>query len=382
MESKEVLHNSTSCEDSSHDIAHDIAHDSADIHHDHQSHNHQSQQFGRSLHLAMACINGAERLQHSKTNKANFNQQGFSESTPRQSTKKELSSDLYRVSTEIDTNRAELVELMVQFDEQQGWADSGARNCADWVNANLGIGQSSAYQFLRVGRELRDLPIIRALFRCGELSWSKVKILTTVADADNEQDLAHVSLTATVTDVERICREFRWAKAEEEGGDPATGRTKADLRAESQYNNRSLTTHEQPDGSIVLRISLPPEKAQAVLNSLEHCQNELYQDNAVPGVERGDDSVQPHNNDNGCTNTTDQPSIRQRRADALVLMAERSLQSAGSDVSRSDRYQVILHVENSLNETQSSLGVVSQINRASFSIVNRAALPRILPVYN
>jgi len=185
----------------------------------------------------------------------------------------------------------------------------------------------------------------------------KVKMLTTVADADNEQDFAHVSLTATVTDVERICREFRWAKAYEEGGDPATGRTKADLRAESQFNNRPLTTHEQPDGSTVLRISLRPEKAHAVLNSLEHCENELYQDNAVPGVESGDDRVQSHNNDNGCTNATDQPSIRQRRTDALVLMAERSLQVAGRDVSRSDRYQVILHVENNLNDTQPLQGL-------------------------
>jgi len=180
MESTDVLHNSISSEELNRtcinqksinqttcaDVqAQDISHDSADLHQNNQTHCNQSQQFGRSLHLAMACINGADRLQRNETIKANSNLQGFSETTPRQRNKKELLSDLHRVSAEIDTNRAELLELMVQFDEQQGWADSGARNCADWVNANLGIGQSSAYQFLRVGRELRELPIIRALFR-------------------------------------------------------------------------------------------------------------------------------------------------------------------------------------------------------------------------
>jgi len=43
--------------------------------------------------------------------------------------------------------------------------------------------------------------------------------------------------------------------------------------------------------------------------------------------------------------------IETSSADALDLMAERSLQFAGSDVSRSDRYQVFLHVEN-FNDTQ------------------------------
>ena len=115
-------------------------HDSADLNQEHQSHSHQSQQiFGRSLHLAMACINCADRLQRSKTIKANSNQLSLSESTPRQRTTEELSS------------------------------------------------------------------------------------------------------TATVTDVKRICCEFRCAKAEKEGGNPATGRTKADLSSQSQFNNRSLT---------------------------------------------------------------------------------------------------------------------------------------------
>ena len=58
---------------------------------------------------------------------------------------------------------------------------------------------------------------------------------------------------------------------------------------------------------------------------------------AAESIEESEDSA---NTDN--TRTTSQG-----RADALALMAERSLQFAGDGVSRSDRYQVILHVDNS-----------------------------------
>ena len=278
---------------------------------------HKAHQFGRDVNLAMACMNGAERLRNNKP--VDY------QSTPKLSAS-ELRTKLHTISAQIDTHRAELIRLLVEFDEHKGWSESGARNCADWANAHLGIAKSTVYEFLRVGKELKTLPIISALFRGGELSWSKTKVLTRVADADNERDLAHVALSATVCDVERICREFRWPKLEAESGDPETGQTATDLRAEQQLNNRSLTWQEQNDGSILIRVTLPPEKAQVVLKSLEHCENELYEANS--------DCDEP------VTST-------QRRADAMVEVAERSLQYAGTDVRRSDRYQVILHVENS-----------------------------------
>jgi len=293
----------------------------------HQNNNvvNQAHQFGRDVSLAMACMNGAERLKQVSSAKAEVDHSAPNALNPEPKLSvSELSIKLHRISSVIDTHRAELIWLLVQFDEHKGWEESGARNCADWGNAYLGIAKSSLYEFLRVGRELQTLPIISGLFRGGELSWSKTKILTRVADADNERDLAHVALTATVSDVERFCREFKWPKLESVTGDPDSGRTAADLQAEQQFNNRALTWQEQNDGSVQIRLTLPAEQAQVVLKSLEQCDNELYEPNSV------DDITTP----------------KQRRADAMVLLAERSLQYAGTDVRRSDRYQVILHVEN------------------------------------
>jgi len=61
---------------------------------------------------------------------------------------------------------------------------------------------------------------------------------------------------------------------------------------------------------------------------------ELYQGNTEQAIDDQHDgpSDNSQNIDSEFRSTTDQPSIRQRHADVLVLMAERSLQVAGRDV--------------------------------------------------
>lgn len=312
-------------------------------------------EYGQNLRLAMACMDGAERLRSIKAAKVALERTeqprfDVDETLPPPPSNQTLSTQLQSLSAEVDTHRAELVELLEQFDEQQGWAAVGARNCAEWANAYLGIAKVSAYAYLKVGRELRELPIIRVLFRGGELSWSKVRLLVAVADADNERQLAHASIDATVADVIRICKSFRWKKTEQTV-DPDDDRLAEDIAADLQLRNRAVTWRELPDGSTAIHITLPPEKAQVVLKSLEHCENELYE---------GQNQTMPSNEDVEASkneaDSVDRPTFTQLRADALVLMAERSLEAAGSDVSRTDRYQVILHVDkNDLAGTSDSL---------------------------
>ncbi len=299
----------------------------------------EAHEFGRNiaLPLAMACMQAAKRIQKmkagrsEKSDNAKCDDSGPAVSSTSGSYSKptlsaaELRTRMIKLSAEVDANRAELVALLALFDEQKGWEASGSRNCADWADAKLGIAKSRVYKYLRVGRALKELPTINMLFRGGELSWSKTRALTRVADVDSEDHLAHVALDASVSDVERICKEFRWSKHDNETIDPETGKTVADLRAEQQFNHRSVTWQDQSDGSIQFRLKLPPDQAQIILKSLEHCVNELYESTESKNVD-------------------DTPTITQRRADVMLLMAERSLQHAGTAVSRADRYQVVVHV--------------------------------------
>ena len=162
----------------------------------------------------------------------------------------------------------------MRFDDIEGWRESGAKHCADWMDTALGIDRRSAWERLRIGRKLRLLPVIQHLFRCGRLSWSKVRILVAVADPDNEEKLAHAALDASVRDVQRLCNEYRWPETDDEAGDQAL--------AENQHERRRLSWQQLDDGSTLIQLVLPPEKAQNFLHAVEHCEDCLLYTSPSP----------------------------------------------------------------------------------------------------
>ncbi len=259
----------------------------------------ERRQFGQNVRLAMACI------------------EGFSEPVNAKAMPSEESAIRKRLKTlseKITTSQADLLELLVRFDDLDGWKSSGARHCAEWMSAEMGISPQLGWEYLRVGRLLRSLPTTTALFRAGKLSWSKIRVIVGVADADNEKTLCHAALDASVTDVKRLCEQYRWkeddkGKAENE-------------RAIEQWAARSFSWSVVSNGNTRIQLTLPPETAQAFLNSVEYSLNQVADSNT-------------------------EYKMSQRRADAAVHMAEASLQAAGREVATADRYQVIVSVESS-----------------------------------
>jgi len=262
----------------------------------------EREQFGRDVRLAMGCIEGNPELV-----------KGNAIPSDESSIRKRLKA----LAQEITSQHADLLELLVRFDDLQSWKSSGAQHCAAWMNVEIGIGIQLSWEYLRVGRKLLMLPTVRALFRAGKLSWSKVREITRVADENNEKLLCHAALDASVSDVKRLCDGFRWV-------DDENGAAEND-RALKQWESHALTWSEASNRCTRIQLILPPEIAQAFLNSVEHSLNQ---------VEASDNTMS------------------QRRADAAVLMAETSLQNAGRDIATADRYQVIVSVDaGELSET-------------------------------
>ena len=54
------------------------------------------------------------------------------------------------------------------------------------MNVELGVSLKRGWEYLRIGRKLRLLPTTTALFRAGKLSWSKVRLIASVASKENE----------------------------------------------------------------------------------------------------------------------------------------------------------------------------------------------------
>ena len=270
----------------------------------------EREQFGQNIRLAMECIEGTSEPV-----------EGMAIPLDEASIRQRLKA----LSQEITSHHADLLELLVRFDDLQGWKTSGARHCAAWMNLEIGVGMQSGWEYLRVGRKLRTLPTLRALFRAGKLSWSKVRLISRVADADNERTLCHAALDASVSGVKRLCDGYRWQ--EDSNGDAEND------RALQQWNARSLTWDETSNSSTRIQLILPPDLAQAFLNSVEHSLSQL--DNTREQLGETKEQL----------GDTISSSMPQRRADAAVLMAETSLQSAGREIATADRYQVIVSVD-------------------------------------
>jgi hypothetical protein len=80
-----------------------------------------------------------------------------------------------------------------RFDEVEGWAEQGAKSCAHWLTWRIGLDPGTAREKVRVARALGTLTKIDQAFATGNLSYAKVRAVTTGAQ------------------LERICRRFRAA---------------------------------------------------------------------------------------------------------------------------------------------------------------------------
>ncbi len=101
--------------------------------------------------------------------------------------------------------------LLGDFDERRGWASWDMSSCAAWLSWKCQMSSGTAREHVRVARALRGLPVIRAEFGAGRLSYAKVRALTRIATPGNEAGLAEISGPMTGNQLERFARAHRQA---------------------------------------------------------------------------------------------------------------------------------------------------------------------------
>src|SRR5437763_3610897 len=65
--------------------------------------------------------------------------------------------------------------LLADFDARRGWASWEMSSCAQWLSWKCQMSSGTAREHVRVARALPDLPVIRARFAAGRLSYAKVR---------------------------------------------------------------------------------------------------------------------------------------------------------------------------------------------------------------
>ena len=238
----------------------------------------------------------------------------------------QLGAEITRLCSHIYAAEARLLNLIRIFDERKYWEELGLCSCAHWLNFKCGIGMNAAREKVRVANALAELPKISTAFEKGQLSYSKVRAMTRIADNSNEDYLLMIAHHGTAHHVEKLVAKFRTAQ-----------RLQDAEAANEQYRDREVTHYYDHDGCLVIKARLPAEQGALIVKALEMAMDKNFADADVTAV-TSEEPAPPGQ-------TSDEPlPIAARRADALAEIAETYMNNTESSGSTADRYQVVVHV--------------------------------------
>src|SRR3954468_2296105 len=140
------------------------------------------------------------------------------EENPSGSPLPELARSITAGAVRLAAATAAWLRLVAEFDQRGGWHGVGITSCRHWLARQCGLSPGAAREHVRVARALRGLPRIEAAFAAGRLSYSKVRALTRIAAADCEAALLEFALSATASQTERFCRQWRRVDDDDDPG--------------------------------------------------------------------------------------------------------------------------------------------------------------------
>jgi hypothetical protein len=216
--------------------------------------------------------------------------------------------DLDALHVTVGHCRRAMLEDIRELDDRGIWRTNGCRDMAEWVAGHFRISRWTASQWVRTAHALEDLPRTASALASGELCLEKVMQLTRFVTRRDET--VHVKWAGRVT-----------PGAVRKRADRAEGASRD--KAEAKHRARHLQYWWTVDENLWIEALLPAAEGATFVKALDRLADRTA---AHPDVEdaEGRDAT-----------------IDERRADALVAMASRTIAS-DPDV---DRATVIVHAE-------------------------------------
>src|SRR5256885_15958341 len=121
----------------------------------------------------------------------------------------QLEEQIGELAAHINAATCSWLLLIGEFDRREGWKSWGCKSCAAWWSLRCGLSPGVGREHVRVARRLEGMPLVREAFARGELSFSKVRAVTRVADHADEAQLLVLALHATAAQLERLVRAYR-----------------------------------------------------------------------------------------------------------------------------------------------------------------------------
>jgi hypothetical protein len=217
--------------------------------------------------------------------------------------------------------------LLADFDARRGWASWEMGSCAQWLSWKCQMSSGTAREHVRVARALRELPVIRARFAAGRLSYAKVRALTRIAAPATEAGLAELAGPMTANQLERFARAHRRVTQADDAG--------ARVR-------RRLTWRVEEDGSLSGTFRLPPLAGAVLLKALRAACADLAGDPRADVSAETPAAGAPAADEPPAASA---PAVRTSSdlADGLVAVAESFLAGKVAGADDAEVYQVVVH---------------------------------------
>lgn len=219
------------------------------------------------------------------------------------------------------------VRSVGRLDVSRAWADDGSHSGAAWVAWHCGLSRARAGTVLKCARQLRTMPGVEAAMAAGRLTIDHIRLLAAAERADedafaeDEARLIDAAERLLFSAFERVIRYWIYAHAADA----------CEVDAASIHDQRRLDASRSIDGVVFVDAMLDPITGEIFLRELERLEQGLFEADWAEARERLGDAA-------SAADLRRTP--KQRRADALRLMAERSAaKPAGATEPR-----VLLHV--------------------------------------
>ena len=230
--------------------------------------------------------------------------------------------ELAGLSAHLSAATARWLELVWEMHEQGDSSDLQA-----FLAWRCGITGREAREYLRVAEALQELPVTRAVFARGELTFTKVRALTRVATASSEESLLDLAGALTASQLERALRAFRRVTAED---------------ARDAHELEYVDYYLDDDGTLFLRARLAAEDGTLLIKALEVARERVLERRREERAAVANDPQAQAQAQAGADGASVDPP-RPARVEALLDLAEASLVAANEP--RAARAHVVVHVD-------------------------------------
>ncbi len=154
-------------------------------------------------------------------------------------------------------DRARMLAAVAEFDEE-GYADFyGESSTATWLQRELNLPNSTAYEYVRVARGLRRFPLLFEVFQSGIMPYRTVRFLLNYMTEDNEEELIDLAVSLAYSEL-TLCL------------------AGADTHSGKEPEEPFVDTRVRDDGMLLLTALLPPVAGQEALCALKIAQLALH----------------------------------------------------------------------------------------------------------